>query len=208
MGDARKHNILFFEHNLTDPKETGPSHAWLIQSERGATRWLHARLLATLAIPFLATTLFMRISRNWLIFFNQEATTSFLREVGRIFASIGCRENNNVFCIIEIIINTRGQMTNCPLQNALFCGPNGKCAGWKYICRPDADWMQRCQTTSLGQWDPEDTISMPELGRVFVDEFALAHFVALQCTFDVWRFYFKMEEVPNSQLFFKVKTRI
>ena len=44
---------------------------------------------------------------------------------------------------------------------------------------------------------------MPELARIFVDElnFALAHFVALQWTFDVWRFYFKMEEVPNFPLF-------
>ena len=49
----------------------------------------------------------------------------------------------------EIIINTPGQMTNCPLENAPFCGPNGKCAG-KYICRPDTDWLQRCQTTSFG----------------------------------------------------------
>ena len=30
---------------------------------------------------------------------------------------------------------------------------------------------------------------------------ALAHFVALQWTFDVWRFYFKVEEVPDFQLF-------
>ena len=42
---------------------------------------------------------------------------------------------------------------------------------------------------------------MPELAWIFVDEFALAHFVALKWTFDAWRFYFKMEEVPNFQLF-------
>ena len=42
---------------------------------------------------------------------------------------------------------------------------------------------------------------MPELERILVDEFALAHLVALQRTFNVSRFYFKMEEVPNFQLF-------
>ena len=87
------------------------------------------------------------------------------------------------------------------VKRAFLRRPNGKCAGWKYICRPDDDWLQGCQTTSLGQWDPEDTISMPELARIFVDEFALAHLVALQWTFDVWRFYLKMEEVPSFQHF-------
>ena len=41
---------------------------------------------------------------------------------------------------------------------------------------------------------------MPELAQTFVGEFALAHFVVLSRTFDVWRFYFKME-VPNFKLF-------
>ena len=39
---------------------------------------------------------------------------------------------------------------------------------------------------------------MPELAWIFVDEFALAHFVVLQCTFDVWTFYIKMDEVLDS----------
>ena len=45
---------------------------------------------------------------------------------------------------------------------------------------------------------------MPELARIFVDEFAPAYFVALQWKFDIWRFYFKLEtkkEVPNFQFF-------
>ena len=140
MGDTRKHNILFFEHNLTDPKETGPSHAWLIQGgferdRRGrevcftfASRTTN-KAKEELLVGFLRSCWRLLLYPFWpelylcgfreidLYFFNQEA---FLRAVGRIFASIGCRENNNVFCIIEIIINTRGQMTNCPLQNALF----------------------------------------------------------------------------------------
>ena len=62
-----------------------------------------------------------------------------------------------------------------PFVKRAFLCAKCKCAGWKYICGPDADWLQRCQTTSLGQWDPEDTISMPELAQIFVDEFALAH---------------------------------
>jgi len=57
-------------------------------------------------------------------------------------------------------------MTNCPLWNAPSCGPNEKCKGWKCIWRPNSDWLQRWQTTSLGQWEPEDTISMPKLVRI------------------------------------------
>ena len=54
-----------------------------------------------------------------------------------------------------------------------------------HICRPDSDWLQRCQTTSLGQWEPEDPFQCQRWR-----ELVLARFVVLQS----WRFYFKMEE--------------
>ena len=48
-------------------------------------------------------------------------------------------------------------------------------------------------------WDPVGTISMPELARIFVDEFAVAHFVLLWWRFDVWRFWSPKFSVFSSQ---------
>ena len=43
--------------------------------------------------------------------------------------------------IVMIIINKRGQMTNCSLWSLPFRGPNRRCADWKFICRTDFDWL-------------------------------------------------------------------
>ena len=41
----------------------------------------------------------------------------------------------------SIIITTRGQITNCPLQNAPFRWPNGKVRAVNGICSPQHDFM-------------------------------------------------------------------